>query len=151
MLASAGPMVTLLHGVYAQGPLVIPAEEQKSPSALPTRKQKSIYDTITDTEMVEQVFGFLPSMIGGQEGPAPQRFEVRWALSFRGPAWQGMRGCCSVPDCGQPPGSWRSQDSARGTGRKHSEVCSAGLVTKQRKGEHEFLCEDPSKLSRFLT
>ncbi|XP_032209871.1 unconventional myosin-VIIb isoform X2 [Mustela erminea] len=59
----------------ANGPLVIPAEEQKSPSALPTRKQKSIYDTITDTEMVEQVFGFLPSMIGGQEGPAPQRFE----------------------------------------------------------------------------
>ncbi|XP_040475245.1 unconventional myosin-VIIb isoform X2 [Ursus maritimus] len=59
----------------ANGPLVIPTEEQKSQTALPTRKRKSIYDTITDTEMVEQVFGFLPSMIGGQEGQAPQRFE----------------------------------------------------------------------------
>lgn len=90
MLASAGPVVTLLHGAYMQGPLAIPAEEQKSQSALPTRKRQSIYDTVTDTEMVEQVFGFLPSMVGGQEGQAPQRFEVRWALSFRGPAWQGM-------------------------------------------------------------
>ncbi|XP_027444506.1 unconventional myosin-VIIb isoform X3 [Zalophus californianus] len=59
----------------ANGPLVIPAEEQKSQSALPTRKRQSIYDTVTDTEMVEQVFGFLPSMIGGQEGQAPQHFE----------------------------------------------------------------------------
>ncbi|XP_011361982.1 unconventional myosin-VIIb [Pteropus vampyrus] len=55
--------------------LVIPTEEQKDQSALHTRKRKSIYDTITDTEMVEQVFGFLPSMIGGQEGQAPPRFE----------------------------------------------------------------------------
>ncbi|XP_032261983.1 unconventional myosin-VIIb [Phoca vitulina] len=59
----------------ASGPLAIPAEEQKSQSALPTRKRQSIYDTVTDTEMVEQVFGFLPSMVGGQEGQAPQRFE----------------------------------------------------------------------------
>nr|XP_045006124.1 unconventional myosin-VIIb isoform X2 [Jaculus jaculus] len=52
--------------------LVIPAKEQK---AVPERKRQSIYDTITDTEMVEKVFGFLPSMIGGQEGAAPTRFE----------------------------------------------------------------------------
>lgn len=75
-----------------QGPLAIPGEEQKSRSALPTRKRKSIYDTITDTEMVEQVFGFLPSMIGGQESQASPHFEVRRALLFRGPARQGTGG-----------------------------------------------------------
>ncbi|XP_006913512.1 unconventional myosin-VIIb [Pteropus alecto] len=63
------------HRSHEQGLLVIPTEEQKGQSALHTRKRKSIYDTITDTEMVEQVFGFLPSMIGGQEGQAPPRFE----------------------------------------------------------------------------
>lgn len=61
-----------------QGPATIPAEEQKDRrSALPTKKRKSIYDTVNDTEMVEKVFGFLPSMIGGQEGQAPECFEVR--------------------------------------------------------------------------
>ncbi|KAK2490396.1 hypothetical protein MC885_007469 [Smutsia gigantea] len=60
----------------ANGPLVIPAGEQKNQCALPTKKRKSIYDTVTDTEMVEQVFGFLPSMIGGQEGQAPPQFKA---------------------------------------------------------------------------
>ncbi|XP_067598359.1 unconventional myosin-VIIb isoform X1 [Pseudorca crassidens] len=55
--------------------LVIPAAEQKSPSAVPSRKRKSIYDTVTDTEMVEQVFGFLPSLMGGQEGQATPHVE----------------------------------------------------------------------------
>uniref|UniRef100_H0XC39 Unconventional myosin-VIIb n=1 Tax=Otolemur garnettii TaxID=30611 RepID=H0XC39_OTOGA len=60
----------------ASVPLVIPAaEEQKNESALPTTKRKSIYDTITDTEMVEEVFGFLPAMIGGQEGQASPLFK----------------------------------------------------------------------------
>uniref|UniRef100_F6TMX3 Unconventional myosin-VIIb n=1 Tax=Callithrix jacchus TaxID=9483 RepID=F6TMX3_CALJA len=59
----------------ASVPLVIPAEAQKSQGALPAKKRKSIYDTVTDTEMVEKVFGFLPAMIGGQEGQAPPRFE----------------------------------------------------------------------------
>uniref|UniRef100_A0A7N9CI20 Myosin motor domain-containing protein n=1 Tax=Macaca fascicularis TaxID=9541 RepID=A0A7N9CI20_MACFA len=57
-----------------QAPLVIPAEGQKSQGS-PAKKRKSIYDTVTDTEMVEKVFGFLPAMIGGQEGQAPPRFE----------------------------------------------------------------------------
>lgn len=57
--------------------------QQPGPRAPAARKRKSIYDTVTDTQMVEQVFGFLPSMIGGQEGQAPSRFEVRWALSFK--------------------------------------------------------------------
>ncbi|XP_063114886.1 unconventional myosin-VIIb isoform X2 [Cavia porcellus] len=62
--------------VCVQGPATIPAEEQKDRrSALPTKKRKSIYDTVNDTEMVEKVFGFLPSMIGGQEGQAPECFE----------------------------------------------------------------------------
>ncbi|XP_046319632.1 unconventional myosin-VIIb [Marmota monax] len=61
----------------AKGPLVIPVKEQKSENqnVLPSKKRKSIYDTVTDTEMVEKVFGFLPSMIGGQEGQAPTGFE----------------------------------------------------------------------------
>ncbi|XP_006876269.1 PREDICTED: unconventional myosin-VIIb [Chrysochloris asiatica] len=59
----------------ANGPLIIPVAEQKDPSVLPVKKSKSIYDTVTDTEMVEKVFGFLPSMIGGQEGQTPADFE----------------------------------------------------------------------------
>nr|XP_021499065.1 unconventional myosin-VIIb [Meriones unguiculatus]XP_021499071.1 unconventional myosin-VIIb [Meriones unguiculatus] len=57
------------------GPQVTPTKEKKGQGAVPDRKQKSIYDTVTDTAMVEKVFGFLPAMIGGQEGPAPTRFE----------------------------------------------------------------------------
>ncbi|KAM4859026.1 unconventional myosin-VIIb isoform 2-T2 [Thomomys bottae] len=67
------------------GPLVIPDEEQRRPTSLPEKKRRSIYDTITDTEMVEKVFGFLPSLIGGQEGPAPTRFEELEAKAERLP------------------------------------------------------------------
>ncbi|KAK7829645.1 hypothetical protein U0070_013331 [Myodes glareolus] len=56
-------------------PPVILANEPKGQGAVPDRKRRSIYDTVTDTEMVEKVFGFLPAMIGGQEGPAPAGFE----------------------------------------------------------------------------
>lgn len=34
-------------------------------------------DVISDQEMVDKIFGFLPSMIGGQEGRAPLGFEVQ--------------------------------------------------------------------------
>lgn len=34
-------------------------------------------ESITDQEMVDDIFGFLPSMVGGQEGQAPVGFEVR--------------------------------------------------------------------------
>nr|XP_016847096.1 PREDICTED: unconventional myosin-VIIb-like [Anolis carolinensis] len=34
------------------------------------------YDAISDQEMVDRVFGFLPSLIGGQEGQAPLGFEA---------------------------------------------------------------------------
>lgn len=73
--------------MYVQGPQVILANEPKDQGAVPDRKRKSIYDTVTDTEMVEKVFGFLPAMIGGQEGPSPTRFEVRkqgWGGPFLG-------------------------------------------------------------------
>uniref|UniRef100_A0A803WGR0 Myosin VIIB n=1 Tax=Ficedula albicollis TaxID=59894 RepID=A0A803WGR0_FICAL len=33
------------------------------------------YDVISDQEMVDKIFGFLPSVIGGQEGQAPVGFE----------------------------------------------------------------------------
>ncbi|NWY75917.1 MYO7B protein, partial [Erithacus rubecula] len=33
------------------------------------------YDVISDQEMVDKIFGFLPSVIGGQEGQAPLGFE----------------------------------------------------------------------------
>ncbi|XP_054579020.1 unconventional myosin-VIIb isoform X2 [Eptesicus fuscus] len=59
----------------ANGLRATPAHRQPGPRAPAARKLKSIYDTVTDTQMVEQVFGFLPSMIGGQEGQAPSRFE----------------------------------------------------------------------------
>lgn len=35
------------------------------------------HDVISDQEMVDRIFGFLPSMIGGQEGQAPMGFEVQ--------------------------------------------------------------------------
>ncbi|XP_042316884.1 unconventional myosin-VIIb [Sceloporus undulatus] len=36
---------------------------------------EALYDVISDQEMVDRVFGFLPSLIGGQEGQAPLGFE----------------------------------------------------------------------------
>lgn len=96
-------------GASVQGLLVLPARKQKSQDAVPTRKRKSIYDSVIDTEMVERVFGFLPSVIGGQEGQSPRDFEVRWMLSFRGLAWQGIGGPRLVPDLSQPLGSLRSR------------------------------------------
>ncbi|XP_054838494.1 unconventional myosin-VIIb [Eublepharis macularius] len=38
-------------------------------------KHDALYDVISDQEMVDRVFGFLPSLIGGQEGQAPLGFE----------------------------------------------------------------------------
>uniref|UniRef100_A0ACB8F9R9 Unconventional myosin-VIIb n=1 Tax=Sphaerodactylus townsendi TaxID=933632 RepID=A0ACB8F9R9_9SAUR len=38
-------------------------------------KHGELYDIINDQEMVDRVFGFLPSLIGGQEGQAPLGFE----------------------------------------------------------------------------
>uniref|UniRef100_A0A8D3BUC9 Myosin VIIBa n=1 Tax=Scophthalmus maximus TaxID=52904 RepID=A0A8D3BUC9_SCOMX len=40
-------------------------------------EDKALSDAITDQEMVDSIFGFLPPIIGGQEGQAPVGFEVR--------------------------------------------------------------------------
>lgn len=33
--------------------------------------------TVSDAKMVDSIFDFLPTVVGGQQGPAPQGFEVR--------------------------------------------------------------------------
>uniref|UniRef100_A0A3Q3K2W2 Uncharacterized protein n=1 Tax=Monopterus albus TaxID=43700 RepID=A0A3Q3K2W2_MONAL len=38
-------------------------------------------DSITDQEMVDSIFGFLPTIIGGQEGQAPVGFEDEYSFS----------------------------------------------------------------------
>ena len=96
VLAPAESVDNLPHEVCLQGLLVTPAEEPKGPSSPPTRKHKSIYNTVTDTEMVEQVFGFLPSMIGGQEGRASPHSEVRRPV-FQGSIWAGRGWAHPVP------------------------------------------------------
>ena len=40
------------------------------------RQASSQSESITDQEM-DDIFGFLPKMVGGQEGQAPMGFEVR--------------------------------------------------------------------------
>uniref|UniRef100_A0A673MLB5 Unconventional myosin-VIIa-like n=1 Tax=Sinocyclocheilus rhinocerous TaxID=307959 RepID=A0A673MLB5_9TELE len=39
------------------------------------REAADQFESITDQEMVDDIFGFLPSMVGGQEGQAPVGFE----------------------------------------------------------------------------
>lgn len=39
------------------------------------QEEKAQTDTITEQEMVDSIFGFLPSVVGGQEGQAPAGFE----------------------------------------------------------------------------
>ncbi|XP_060034081.1 unconventional myosin-VIIb [Erinaceus europaeus] len=64
-----------LQHLKVNGPVIVPDKEPKSPSAPLPWKRKSIYDTISDTEMVEKVFGFLPSMLSGQEGQTSPTFQ----------------------------------------------------------------------------
>lgn len=40
-------------------------------------KAKARADSISDQEMVDSIFDFLPIIVGGQEGQAPAGFEVR--------------------------------------------------------------------------
>uniref|UniRef100_A0A8C3DMC2 Myosin VIIB n=1 Tax=Corvus moneduloides TaxID=1196302 RepID=A0A8C3DMC2_CORMO len=53
-------------------PLAVQKARQRRnvPASKPTN-----HDVISDQEMVDKIFGFLPSMIGGQEGQAPLGFE----------------------------------------------------------------------------
>ncbi|KAJ6669187.1 hypothetical protein lerEdw1_007996 [Lerista edwardsae] len=52
----------------------VDAQEQKKGDAV-GEKHEMLYDVLSDQEMVDRVFGFLPSFIGGQEGQAPVGFE----------------------------------------------------------------------------
>ncbi|KAM6414628.1 unconventional myosin-VIIb [Rhynochetos jubatus] len=49
------------------------AETRQKRNALANKPTN--HDVISDQEMVDKIFGFLPSMIGGQEGQAPLGFE----------------------------------------------------------------------------
>uniref|UniRef100_A0A3B3RFJ9 Myosin VIIBb n=1 Tax=Paramormyrops kingsleyae TaxID=1676925 RepID=A0A3B3RFJ9_9TELE len=40
-------------------------------------QQEEKSKTVNDEKMVDSIFDFLPTVVGGQEGPAPQGFEVR--------------------------------------------------------------------------
>ncbi|KAJ8279441.1 hypothetical protein COCON_G00065070, partial [Conger conger] len=52
-------------------------ERQKRLEEVLRQKREKLVqsDSITDQEMVDNIFGFLPSMVGGQEGQAPVGFE----------------------------------------------------------------------------
>uniref|UniRef100_A0A8C9MHW3 Myosin VIIB n=1 Tax=Serinus canaria TaxID=9135 RepID=A0A8C9MHW3_SERCA len=57
----------------------LPAQEREETEARQGRNvlanKPTNHDVISDQEMVDKIFGFLPSMIGGQEGQAPLGFE----------------------------------------------------------------------------
>uniref|UniRef100_K7F551 Myosin motor domain-containing protein n=1 Tax=Pelodiscus sinensis TaxID=13735 RepID=K7F551_PELSI len=48
-------------------------EEQRKHNSLSDKQP--LYDAISDQEMVDKMFGFLPTVIGGQEGQSPLGFE----------------------------------------------------------------------------
>lgn len=54
------------------------------------------HDVISDQEMVDKIFGFLPSVIGGQEGQAPLGFEVQSYRLVMGHTYP----LCKPIDCG---------------------------------------------------
>uniref|UniRef100_A0A8C8S4S6 Myosin VIIB n=1 Tax=Pelusios castaneus TaxID=367368 RepID=A0A8C8S4S6_9SAUR len=51
------------------------AEEEKRKNHNALSNKQPLYDVISVQDMVDKVFGFLPHMIGGQEGQAPLGFE----------------------------------------------------------------------------
>ncbi|XP_061492399.1 unconventional myosin-VIIb isoform X2 [Rhineura floridana] len=58
----------------ADGEQEVDAEKLRKHDAV-DNKHETLYDAISDQEMVDRVFGFLPPLIGGQEGQAPLGFE----------------------------------------------------------------------------
>lgn len=54
--------------------------QKKLEEILRQKKEKEAAEQsemINDQEMVDTIFGFLPTLVGGQEGQAPTGFEVR--------------------------------------------------------------------------
>uniref|UniRef100_A0A3B3QZ91 Si:ch73-194h10.2 n=1 Tax=Paramormyrops kingsleyae TaxID=1676925 RepID=A0A3B3QZ91_9TELE len=56
----------------SQPPLLIRGEPK---GVLRQKKEASKAESLTDQEMVDNIFGFLPNVVGGQEGQAPVGFE----------------------------------------------------------------------------
>uniref|UniRef100_A0A8C8S4Z2 Myosin VIIB n=1 Tax=Pelusios castaneus TaxID=367368 RepID=A0A8C8S4Z2_9SAUR len=61
------------HRTLAEEPQEAEEEKRKNHNALSNKQP--LYDVISVQDMVDKVFGFLPHMIGGQEGQAPLGFE----------------------------------------------------------------------------
>lgn len=60
--------------------LAVVERQKKLEEVLRQKKEREAaeqLESINDQEMVDDIFGFLPSMVGGQEGQAPVGFEVR--------------------------------------------------------------------------
>lgn len=80
----------------------LPTQEREEAEARQRRNvlanKPTNHDVISDQEMVDKIFGFLPSMIGGQEGQAPLGFEVQSCRLVMGHAY---------PLC-KPIGCWNS-------------------------------------------
>uniref|UniRef100_A0A8C3MFA8 Uncharacterized protein n=1 Tax=Geospiza parvula TaxID=87175 RepID=A0A8C3MFA8_GEOPR len=84
MLTDAFRMM-LIHDVHVQVmPISVLKEHQTTQEReeAEARQRRNVlgnkptnHDVISDQEMVDKIFGFLPSMIGGQEGQAPLGFE----------------------------------------------------------------------------
>lgn len=69
----------------------LPTQEREEAEARQRRNvlanKPTNHDVISDQEMVDKIFGFLPSMIGGQEGQAPLGFEVQSCRLVMGHAY----------------------------------------------------------------
>lgn len=61
--------------------------QQRLEELLRKNEEAAKSQTKEDEEMVENLFGFIPSALGGQEGPAPEGFEVSVILTVE----QGRR------------------------------------------------------------
>uniref|UniRef100_A0A8C5JLE3 Myosin VIIB n=1 Tax=Junco hyemalis TaxID=40217 RepID=A0A8C5JLE3_JUNHY len=65
-----------LSAIHARGDQFLQQEEAEARQGRNVLANKPTnHDVISDQEMVDKIFGFLPSMIGGQEGQAPLGFE----------------------------------------------------------------------------
>lgn len=91
----------------------LPTQEREEGEARQSRNvlanKPTSHDVLSDQEMVDKIFGFLPAMIGGQEGQAPLGFEVqscRLVIGHTYPlckpidCWNSVSGqCCLMNFC----------------------------------------------------
>ncbi|XP_066196580.1 LOW QUALITY PROTEIN: unconventional myosin-VIIb-like, partial [Sylvia atricapilla] len=78
LIQALGPLKAREEAVRLQEER-LPTQEREEAEARQSRNvlanKPTNHDVISDQEMVDKIFGFLPSMIGGQEGQAPLGFE----------------------------------------------------------------------------